>query len=200
MKAADKTWKGVDPRRVRDSWNRTNADFLTLFATLQTRAAADAMDSSTLMLAEQSDYIQPDGGIANPLAFGTGFAPSGIDLESYFGIPVTHTLSAIKSGMDESDAMQAGRATLRQMAMQAIEDTSISAMGVSITQRAGVGYVRVESPDCAHDAPSSPENTSGTTTTSSDTRNATAAPSPAKARKRPRNKAGSPVRWTASTI
>ena len=34
------------------------------------------------------------------------------------------------------------------MAMQAIEDTSISAMGVSITQRAGVGYVRVESPDC----------------------------------------------------
>ena len=67
VKAADKTWKGVDPRRVRDSWNRTNADFLTLFATLQTRAAADAMDSSTLMLAEQSDYIQPDGGIANPL-------------------------------------------------------------------------------------------------------------------------------------
>lgn len=147
MKAADKTWKGVDPRRVRDSWNRTNADFLTLFATLQTRAASDAMDSSTLMLAEQGDYVRPDG-IANPLAFGTGFAPSGIDLESYFDIPVTRTLSAIKSGMGESDAMTAGRATLRQMAMQAIEDTSISAMGVSITQRAGVGYVRVESPDC----------------------------------------------------
>lgn len=54
VKAADKTWKGVDPRRVRDSWNRTNADFLTLFATLQTRAASDAMDSSTLMLAEQA--------------------------------------------------------------------------------------------------------------------------------------------------
>lgn len=147
VKAADKTWKGVDPRRVRDSWNRTNADFLTLFATLQTRAASDAMDSSTLMLAEQGDYVRPDG-IANPLAFGTGFAPSGIDLESYFDIPVTRTLSAIKSGMGESDAMMAGRATLRQMAMQAIEDTSISAMGVSITQRSGVGYVRVESPDC----------------------------------------------------
>ena len=137
----------MDPLRVRDSWNRTNADFLTLFATLQTRAASDAMDSSTLMLAEQGDYVRPDG-IANPLAFGTGFAPSGIDLESYFDIPVTRTLSAIKSGMGESDAMTAGRATLRQMAMQAIEDTSISAMGVSITQRAGVGYVRVESPDC----------------------------------------------------
>ena len=147
MKAADKTWKGVDPRRVRDSWNRTHADFLTLFATLQTRAASDAMDSSTLMLAEQGDYVRPDG-IANPLAFGTGFAPSGIDLESYFDIPVTRTLSAIKSGMGESDAMMAGRATLRQMAMQAIEDTSISAMGVSITQRSGVGHVRVESPDC----------------------------------------------------
>lgn len=132
---------------MRDSWNRTNADFLTLFATLQTRAASDAMDSSTLMLAEQGDYVRPDG-IANPLAFGTGFAPSGIDLESYFDIPVTRTLSAIKSGMGESDAMMAGRATLRQMAMQAIEDTSISAMGVSITQRSGVGYVRVESPDC----------------------------------------------------
>lgn len=137
----------MDPRLVRDSWNRTNADFLTLFATLQTRAASDAMDSSTLMLAEQGDYVRPDG-IANPLAFGTGFAPSGIDLESYFDIPVTRTLSAIKSGMGESDAMMAGRATLRQMAMQAIEDTSISAMGVSITQRSGVGYVRVESPDC----------------------------------------------------
>ncbi len=152
------------------------------------------------MLAEQSDYIQPDGGIANPLAFGTGFAPSGIDLESYFGIPVTHTLSAIKSGMDESDAMQAGRATLRQMAMQAIEDTSISAMGVSITQGQASATCASNHPTAAHDAPSSPENTSGTTTTSSDTRNATAAPSPAKARKRPRNKAGSPVRWTASTI
>lgn len=147
MKAADKTWKGVDPRRVRDSWNRTNVDFITLFAALQTRAASDAIDSSTLMLAEQDDYVRPDG-IANPMAFGTGFAPSGIDLESYFSIPVTRTLQAIKSGVGESDAMQIGRATLRQMSTQALEDTSVSAMGVSITQRAGVGYVRVESPDC----------------------------------------------------
>lgn len=147
MRAADKTWKGVDPRRVRDSWNRTNADFITLFAALQTRAASDAMDSSTLMLAEQDDYVRPDG-IANPMAFGTGFAPSGIDLESYFSIPVTRTLQAIKSGVGESNAMQIGRATLRQMSTQALEDTSVSAMGVSITQRAGVGYVRVESPDC----------------------------------------------------
>ncbi|WP_270202619.1 hypothetical protein [Bifidobacterium pseudocatenulatum] len=147
VKAADKTWKGVDPRRVRDSWNRTNVDFITLFAALQTRAASDAIDSSTLMLAEQDDYVRPDG-IANPMAFGTGFAPSGIDLESYFSIPVTRTLQAIKSGVGESDAMQIGRATLRQMSTQALEDTSVSAMGVSITQRAGVGYVRVESPDC----------------------------------------------------
>lgn len=147
MRAADRTWKGVDPRLVRDSWNRTNADFLTLFATLQMRAASSAMDASTLMLAEQDDYVRPDG-IANPMAFGTGFAPSGIDLESYFSIPVTRTLQAIKSGVGESDAMQIGRATLRQMSTQALEDTSVSAMGVSITQRAGVGYVRVESPDC----------------------------------------------------
>lgn len=147
MRAADKTWKGVDPRQVRDSWRQSNTDFLALFATLQARAAADAMDASTLMLAEQGDYVQPDG-IANPLAYGAGYAPSGIDLDSYFDIPVTHTLTAIKSGLDLSDALQAGRRTLRQMAMQALEDTSVSAMGVSITQRAGVGYVRVESPDC----------------------------------------------------
>lgn len=137
----------MDPLRVRESWNRTNVDFITLFAALQTRAASDAMDASTLMLAEQDDYVRPDG-IANPKAFGTGFAPSGIDLESYFSIPVTRTLQAIKSGVGESDAMQIGRATLRQMSTQALEDTSVSAMGVSITQRAGVGYVRVESPDC----------------------------------------------------
>lgn len=147
VRAADKTWKGVDPRQVRDSWRQSNTDFLALFATLQARAAADAMDASTLMLAEQGDYVQPDG-IANPLAYGAGYAPSGIDLDSYFDIPVTHTLTAIKSGLDLSDALQAGRRTLRQMAMQALEDTSVSAMGVSITQRAGVGYVRVESPDC----------------------------------------------------
>lgn len=147
VRAADKAWKGVDPLRVRESWNRTNVDFITLFAALQTRAASDAMDSSTLMLAEQDDYVRPDG-IANPMAFGTGFAPSGIDLESYFSIPVTRTLQAIKSGVGESDAMQIGRATLRQMSTQALEDTSVSAMGVSITQRAGIGYVRVESPDC----------------------------------------------------
>lgn len=147
VRAADKTWKGVDPRRVRDSWRQSNTDFLALFATLQARAAADAMDASALMLAEQGDYVQPDG-IANPLAYGAGYAPSGIDLDSYFDIPVTHTLTAIKSGLDLSDALQAGRRTLRQMAMQALEDTSVSAMGVSITQRAGVGYVRVESPDC----------------------------------------------------
>lgn len=132
---------------MRDSWRQSNTDFLALFATLQARAAADAMDASTLMLAEQGDYVQPDG-IANPLAYGAGYAPSGIDLDSYFDIPVTHTLTAIKSGLDLSDALQAGRRTLRQMAMQALEDTSVSAMGVSITQRAGVGYVRVESPDC----------------------------------------------------
>ena len=147
MRAADKTWKGVDPRRVRDSWHQSNADFLMLFAALQARAASDAMDASTLMLAEQGDYITPDG-IANPNAYSAGYAPSGIDLDSYFDIPATHTLTAIKNGMDTYDAMQAGRRTLRQMAMQALEDTSVSAMGVSITQRAGVGYVRVESPDC----------------------------------------------------
>lgn len=148
MRAADKSWKGVDPQWVRESWNRTNADFITLFTALQTRAAADALDASTLMLAEQGDYVRPDGGIANPNAFGMGYAPSGIDLDSYFDIPVTHTLSSIKSGMDPEDAMKAGRQTLRQMAMQAIEDTSVSALGVSIAQRVGVGYVRVESPDC----------------------------------------------------
>lgn len=147
MRAADKTWKGVDPRRVRDSWHQSNADFLMLFAALQARAASDAMDASTLMLAEQGDYITPDG-IANPNAYSAGYAPSGIDLDSYFDIPATHTLTAIKNGMDTYDAMQAGRRTLRQMAMQALEDTSVSAMSVSITQRAGVGYVRVESPDC----------------------------------------------------
>ena len=65
VRAADKAWKGVDPLRVRDSWNRTNVDFITLFAALQTRAASDAMDSSTLMLAEQGDYVRPDGGIAH---------------------------------------------------------------------------------------------------------------------------------------
>lgn len=67
VRAADKTWKGVDPRRVRDSWNRTNVDFITLFAALQTRAASDAMDSSTLMLAEPGRlrasrrHCEPDG-------------------------------------------------------------------------------------------------------------------------------------------
>ena len=148
------------------------------------------------MLAEQGDYVRPDGGIANPLAFGAGFAPSGIDLESYFDIPVTHTLSAIKSGLDPIDAMRSGRRTLRQMAMQAIEDTSISAMGVSITQRSGVGYVRVESPDCCprcailagkyfrhnNDFLRHPKCHGRTIPN-------------AKARTRPRNKAGSLIRW-----
>ena len=146
-RAARRTWNRVDANNIQASWKSISRDFLTLFSTIQTKSAETAIDASGMMLAEQGDYVRPDG-IANPLAFGTGFAPSGIDLESYFDIPVTRTLSAIKSGMGESDAMMAGRATLRQMAMQAIEDTSISAMGVSITQRSGVGYVRVESPDC----------------------------------------------------
>ena len=60
VRATDKAWKSVDPLRVRDSWNRTNVDFITLFAALQTRAASDAMDSSTLMLAEQGDYVRPE--------------------------------------------------------------------------------------------------------------------------------------------
>lgn len=147
VRAADKTWKGVDPRRVRDSWNRTNVDFITLFAALQTRAASDAMDSSTLMLAEPGRlrasrrHCEPDGLWHRIRA--ERHRPRII-----FQYPRHAHPAAIKSGVGESDAMQIGRATLRQMSTQALEDTSVSAMGVSITQRAGVGYVRVESPDC----------------------------------------------------
>ena len=133
---------------MRDSWHLANNDFLTLFAVLQSRAAQDAMDSTVTMLAEQNDYVTPSGGLASPGAFGLGYAPSGISLESYFDIPATRTLTAIKRGAGEDDAMRIGLMSLERLASLALEDTSRSASGVSIAQRVGVGYVRVEDPTC----------------------------------------------------
>lgn len=114
VRAADKTWKGVDPRRVRDSWNRTNVDFITLFAALQTRAASDAMDSSTLMLAEQDDYVRPDG-IANPMAFGTGFAAEPASTSNHISVspsraPCGHQVGRGRIGRQgRSDARRSAR-------------------------------------------------------------------------------------------
>lgn len=101
-----------------------------------------------MMLAEQSDYVQPSGGIANQTAFGLGYAPSGIDLKSYLDIPATHALAAIGRGMDVARALDMGLALLERMTSSMIDDTARSAAGVSVAQRQNVGYIRVEDPDC----------------------------------------------------
>ena len=95
-RAARRTWNRVDANNIQASWKSISRDFLTLFSTIQTKSAETAIDASGMMLAEQGVYVTPHA-LANPNAF-AGWAPSGLDIDSYFQSPVFAALHAIRTG------------------------------------------------------------------------------------------------------
>ena len=145
-RAARRTWNRVDANNIQASWKSISRDFLTLFSTIQTKSAETAIDASGMMLAEQGVYITPHA-LANPNAF-AGWAPSGLDIASYFQSPVFAALHAIRTGSSPLEALEYGRNLLVMLTSLAVMDTARQAESLDITSRPKVGYVRVESASC----------------------------------------------------
>lgn len=136
----------VDANNIQASWKSISRDFLTLFSTIQTKSAETAIDASGMMLAEQGVYITPHA-LANPNAF-AGWAPSGLDIASYFQSPVFAALHAIRTGSSSLEALEYGRNLLVMLTSLAVMDTARQAESLDITSRPKVGYIRVESATC----------------------------------------------------
>lgn len=147
LRAARKAWKRVDPNNIEASWTLTSRDFIQLMGVLQAKAADIAVDYTVQALAEQGEYVEPHG-FVDTFAFGGGYAPSGIRLNDYFRSPILGVLHAIKQGSPPVQALQFGLKQLGTLTVLLVDDTHRSAAGVSIAQRDGVGYVRVEAADC----------------------------------------------------
>lgn len=147
MALARKAWRRVNANDIRGSWERESRSLMDTLPALQVRAASIAADGIPLMLAEQGDYAEPDG-MLNPNAFGEGYAASGIDLETYYQAPVMRTLHAIRQGVSATRALTIGMREIGTITILLVDDTHRSAAGVGITQRAKVGWMRVESPGC----------------------------------------------------
>ena len=145
-RAARRTWNRVDANNIQASWKSISRDFLTLFSTIQTKSAETAIDASGMMLAEQGVYVTPHA-LANPNAF-AGWAPSGLDIASYFQSPVFAALHAIRTGSSPLEALEYGRNLLVMLTSLAVMDTARQAESLDITSRPKVGYVRVESATC----------------------------------------------------
>lgn len=145
-RAARRTWNRVDANNIQASWKSISRDFLTLFSTIQTKSAETAIDASGMMLAEQGVYITPHA-LANPNAF-AGWAPSGLDIASYFQSPVFAALHAIRTGSSPLEALEYGRNLLVMLTSLAVMDTARQAESLDITSRPKVGYIRVESATC----------------------------------------------------
>lgn len=114
---------------------------------VQAQTAELAVDYTVAALAEQGDYVEPYG-FVNTAMFGDGYAPSGIRLADYFRAPALDALHAIKQGTPPLQAIQFASKQLGMLTILLVDDTERSAAGVSIAQREGVGYVRVEAADC----------------------------------------------------
>lgn len=145
-RAARRTWNRVDANNIQASWKSISRDFLTLFSTIQTKSAETAIDASGMMLAEQGVYVTPHA-LANPNAF-AGWAPSGLDIASYFQSPVFAALHAIRTGSSPLEALEYGRNLLVMLTSLAVMDTARQAESLDITSRPKVGYIRVESATC----------------------------------------------------
>ena len=145
-RAARRTWNRVDANNIQAAWKSISRDFLTLFSTIQTKSAETAIDASGMMLAEQGVYVTPHA-LANPNAF-AGWAPSGLDIASYFQSPVFAALHAIRTGSSPLEALEYGRNLLVMLTSLAVMDTARQAESLDITSRPKVGYIRVESATC----------------------------------------------------
>src|SRR5699024_8172245 len=140
-KTARKAWKQVDPKNIRESWQRLSGLLAVSISAGQVRAADEGASYGAHTLAAQGLYEPPSGWV-QPKAFG-GYSTNGAPLDVTLYSVAPYALRKISQGVSVSSALRSGEVFAGQIAQTMVTDAGRSAAGVDTYVRRGVGYVRM---------------------------------------------------------
>lgn len=150
IKAGRVAWERIEPAWIVDTWRTATLQVLPVLESAQVAAATSGASYGAAAIAEQGAYVAPRAWV-NPQTW-AGFASDGRPLVGLLQSPAYRTLTAIKGGMSERDALGVGRRALDKILHTQVGDAGRTAAGVDIAARPGVGYVRMlvgtSCPDC----------------------------------------------------
>lgn len=138
---ARRLWRGIDRRDMSRSWIVSLSRMLVLLTAAQLAAAQDAEAYVTAALRAQG--IDPESsGRLRPDAF-AGVASDGRSLDTLLYQPVVTSLTVIRDGGTQTQALASGYAALDMILRTQVADMGRAAISTSITARQHVGgYVR----------------------------------------------------------
>jgi len=144
LRVTRRAWRNLSLVDLNRSWEETAPELTTSVQTLMTKAASEGATFGANALAEQGDYVFPDG-FVNAAAFALS-APDGRPLASLLFSPVTKTKALIGAGMVPQQALEVGGHDLDRITRTVLSDTGRVAASVDRASREGVGYVRMLNP------------------------------------------------------
>ncbi|MGV8973363.1 MAG: hypothetical protein ACOH10_13660 [Rhodoglobus sp.] len=142
--AGRRSWRGVDPRFLSESWARSVAVLTPVISAVQIKAAEAGASYGAQTLAEQGSWVAPES-FVNPKAFG-GFASDGRPLNSLLYSAAPGVKDLISGGMSVQQALSSGRGLLDRIIQTQVADAGRQAASADIAARVGVGYVRMLNP------------------------------------------------------
>lgn len=146
--AADVVWAGLSVAYLSESWGVAAASLVGAVSTLQARAATAGSQYGAATLAAQGLYDAPQAWV-NPAAL-AGMSSRGAPLESALYSAIPHVKELIAGGVNEREAMNAGREALRMTAAAQVADAGRASAGLDTFARPRTGYVRMlNPPSCA---------------------------------------------------
>ena len=144
LAVATRHWRKLGPDWIADAWRERIPTVTAAVTAAQRTAAASALVSGALALAEQGTWAEPDG-IVDLDAF-AGTTGDGRSLDTLLRGPAITTRTLINQGMEPAQALAAGGRQLSMMVLTEVADAGRGAAGVQIAARPRVGYVRMLNP------------------------------------------------------
>ena len=145
LKAARRSWAGVDQARISETWiPKVRHDLTPVITAAQVNAATAGSDYSAMTLAQQGTYSAPTAYV-DPRVFG-GYAADGRPLETLLDAPAYRAKQLIGSGVAAPEAMSRARDYLDVLIASTVTDAARQSASVDIAARPGVGYTRMLNP------------------------------------------------------
>ena len=145
LKSARRSWGGVDPNRISETWlPKVRRDLTPVVTAAQINAATAGSDYSAMTLAQQGTYSAPTAYV-DPRAFG-GYAADGRSLETMLDAPAYRAKQLIGSGVSVPEAMSKSSDFLDVLIASTITDAARQSASVDIATRPSVGYTRMLNP------------------------------------------------------
>lgn len=142
--AARRSWAGVDPDAISESWAARSLALGAVLTRLQGMAARDGAAMVPRVLDELGTPVDPIGEL-NPSAV-AGFAGSGWDPVTVFESAPIAAKHAIAGGASPADALVAGGGVLSGIVLTAMADAGRQGAALGVLTRPRVGYTRMLNP------------------------------------------------------